>query len=511
MKINVLEYLEKTAQEAPDKIALIDEFGSITFGQLMERAKAMGSHIHRISGGETRRPVIVFVDRNLASIVSFFGILYSGNYYVPIDVQTPPARLEAMEASLLPLAGIDTADSASGAGAKDTSMDGTDSGMRILYAEAISAEVDEEALQQIRNNSIDTDPAYVMFTSGSTGVPKGVVVNHKGIIDLAEWLSETFAFSNEQIIGNQTPFYFDASVKDIYMCIRNAATMHIIPKKLFAMPVRLMQYLNESKINTILWATSAIRLMANLGVFKEIRPEFLKKIFFAGENMPAKQYNIWKAAMPDAEFFNLYGPTEITVDCAWYKVEREFADDESIPIGSACRNMEILLLDEKGNPVEPGDTGEIYVRGTGVALGYYNNAEQTAASFVQNPLQSNYPETVYRTGDLARYNEYGELIFASRKDTQVKHMGNRIELEEIETAVNALPGIGAAVCLYDRSKETIVLIYQGEGINKVDIVKGIRNRIPRYMTPGIFYEVEAMPETANGKINRRKLEEDYLT
>jgi amino acid adenylation domain-containing protein len=506
LKINVLEYLEDTAAKLPDKIALTDAEESLTFKQLLDRAKSMGTHIHMALKGEGGRPIIVFVNRNTRSIVSFFGVLYSGNYYVPVDDQTPEARINAIASILNPAVYIETSvkSESRARGGKDSfSID-------IDYEKAVKQEADYQLLQEVRSTFIDTDPAYIMFTSGSTGIPKGVAVSHRGIIDLAEWLGDTFNFSENDIIGNQTPFYFDASVKDIYTCVRNAATMHIIPRNLFAMPIKLIEYLNENKINTILWATSAIRLLANLGTFKEVRPKYLKKIFFAGENMQGKQFNIWKNAIPGGEFYNLYGPTEITVDCTWFKADREFSDDESIPIGRACRNMEILLLDERGKHAEEGEVGEIYVRGTGVALGYYNNKAQTERAFIQNPTHNNYPETVYKSGDLARYNEHGELVFVSRSDNQIKHLGNRIELGEIETAVNALPGIDAAVCLYDGLKEKIVLIYQGKDLSKADIVIGIRHKIPKYMIPTVFHARHQMPETANGKIDRKRLEREYL-
>lgn len=506
MKINVLEYLENTAKRLPNKTALHDEKGNITFSRLLNEAESLGCYIQQELKGATGRPIIVLVNRYVSSIVAFFGVLCSGNYYVPVDDQTPEERMAAIATSLSPAAYI----APPGGDGKICEEKLKSYCVGISYEKAMDVRVDRRMLESIRIKSIDTDPAYIMYTSGSTGIPKGVTVTHKGIIDLAEWLGDTFGFSEKDVLGNQTPFYFDASVKDIYTCIRNGATMYIIPKSLFAVPIRLIEYLNEYRINIIMWATSAIRLLANIGVFKEIKPRYLEKIFFAGENMYGKQYNIWKGAIPQGEFYNLYGPTEITVDCAWYKVDREFADDESIPIGKACRNKDILLLDNNGEPVREGESGEIYVRGTGVASGYYNNMLQTEKVFIQNPLQQNYPEIVYRSGDMARCNEHGELVFVSRGDNQIKHLGNRIELGEIEAAVNALPGIGAAICLYDSAKEKIILIYQGEGLSKTQIVKGIRNKIPRYMIPGNFYAIDVMPETANGKIDRKKLEEEFL-
>ncbi len=501
MQLNILDYLEESARTFPDKIAFSDESGCLTFFELFETSKAIGSYLIKRTSGQTGNPVAVFTERNIWSISAFLGVLYSGNFYAPIDIQTPEVRLKAMLSSLKPVASVFT---------DEYSQDCLGiMGLTMSVSEAISCPVDEDALKAIRNQIIDIDPAYVMFTSGSTGVPKGVVISHKSVIDLTEWLSTTFDLTNQDIIGNQTPFYFDASVKDIYITLRNACTMYIIPKKLFSSPLALVNYLSDNKINTILWATSAIKLLANFNVFSKTIPNTLKKIFFAGENMPAKQLNKWINAIPDACYINLYGPTEVTVDCAYYVVDRVFEDDESVPIGRKCANMDILLLNEELSPVNNGETGEIYVRGTGLAHGYYNDAHKTDLLFIQNPLNTCYREIVYKTGDLARYNQHGELVFVSRNDSQVKHMGMRIELGEIEVAVNAITGVELTVCFYDKEKSKIVLVYQSKEIDQADLLKALADKLPKYMFPNIIFRVDKMPENANGKIDRVEVQKGY--
>jgi len=256
---------------------------------------------------------------------------------------------------------------------------------------------------------IDLDPAYMIFTSGSTGTPKGIVIPHRGVIDLADWLAGEFGFNENDIIGNQTPFYFDASVKDICLTLRCGLTTHILSKKLFMFPARLIDALNEKHITSILWATSAINLTALSGIFESKTPLHLNKVFFAGEAMTGRTLSIWQKALPSANFVNLYGPTEATVDCSFYTVDRSFGEDEPVPIGTACRNMELLLLSEDLKPVAAGEIGEICVRGTGVALGYFGDPQKSNAAFIQNPLNSHWRDIIYRTGDLARMNENGEL------------------------------------------------------------------------------------------------------
>ncbi len=491
---NVLDYLENSAKNYPNKLAYTDEKNSITFDILKEYAKSLGSTIAEKTNNTIRRPIIVMVKNNVYDIVGFMGTLYSGNFYVPIDEKMPKERLEAIISKLNPL------------------MILHQSGYAVDYLafcieENITNEINIEDLKNIRNKIIDIDPAYIIFTSGSTGVPKGIVITHRAIIDLVEWLSETFDFTNEDALGNQTPFYFDASVKDIYLTLKNSLTMHIIPKKFFMFPIKLMEYLNKNKVTAILWATSAINLVANSKVLDLCQPESLHKVFFAGEAMYAKNLNVWRRVLPNAMYVNLYGPTEITVDCTYYIVDRDFADDEIIPIGNNCKNMEIILLDDEMNLDK---SGEICVRGTGVSLGYYNETEKTNTSFIQNPHNLYYRDILYKTGDIARYNEFGELVFICRKDGQVKHMGNRIELGEIEVVVNSLDDIDEAVCLFDSSSDKIILICKGRELTNSLIILSLSSKLPKYMLPNVIKILEDMPYNRNGKIDRVKLKEMFI-
>jgi len=251
-------------------------------------------------------------------------------------------------------------------------------------------------------------------------------------------------------------------------------------------------------------------MLSSSGVFSHAVPEYLTKISFAGETLYAKHLNTWRKHIPSAKFINLYGPTEATVDAAYYEVNREFSDGDVIPIGSACRNMEVFLLDENDAQIPPGhtgETGELCIRGTAVAFGYYGDIEKTNGVFVPDPRNRFWREYIYKTGDLARYNEYGELVFVSRADGQIKHMGARVELGDIEAAVLSLPGVLAAVCVHDTSKERIALIYSGE--NDAAILQKLRGILPAYMCPGEAIWLEAMPMTKNGKIDRVTLNQNH--
>jgi non-ribosomal peptide synthetase component F len=270
-------------------------------------------------------------------------------------------------------------------------------------------------------------------------------------------------------------------------------------------PLKLLKRLDEMSIDTLMWATAAVKLIGSSKALEKYVPQGLKCVFFAGENMPSRLLNIWRRALPDVKYVNLYGPTEITVDCAYYVVERELADDESVPIGAACGNMEIMLLDGD-TPVRSGESGEIVVRGIGVGLGYYNDAERSLAAFVQNPLNNAYREIVYRTGDIARVNGFGELVYLSRKDGQVKHMGSRVELGEIESVAAAIEGVELVFCAYDGDSDRIVMFYQGDA---TDLAAKLSGKLPRYMCPNAIERLDVMPVTPNGKIDRNGIWRSY--
>ena len=237
----------------------------------------------------------------------------------------------------------------------------------------------------------------------------------------------------------------------------------------------------------------------------------LNKILFAGEVMPNKQLNVWRKYMPNALFSNLYGPTEITVDCLYYIVDRKFEDDEPLPIGKPCSNSDVMILNDNNEFVKDNEIGEICVRGISLSMGYYNNPEKTREVFIQNPLNKSYPELIYRTGDLGYYNHYKEIMYVGRKDFQIKHNGYRIELGEIETAVSSIDEINNLCVLYNYSAKQIVLFYTG---NKELDLKYIRtkllSKIPKYALPTQIFYLEEMPLTANGKINRQRLHKEYI-
>ncbi|SFT32960.1 amino acid adenylation domain-containing protein [Lachnospiraceae bacterium XBD2001] len=488
----VTDYLEDTAGRIPEKTALIDEHRQVTFGTLQTEAKKIATKL--ISMGIEKQPVVVYMNKSVEVIETFLGVAYSRNFYSPIDIHMPGSRVEKILETLKPCAVITKRECLT-----DPNMFGD---TPILYFdELMEGSVDEEAVHAVTARAIDTDLLYVLFTSGSTGTPKGVIICHRSVIDYTEWVTKTFDIDETHIFGNQAPFYFDNSILDIYQMLKTGATMNIIPENLFSFPIKLLEYIEEQKINIIFWVPSALCLVANLKALGKRDISGLKKVLFCGEVMPNKQLNMWRRALPDALYANLYGPTEITDVCSYYIVDREFADTDSLPIGFPCENTDIMVINDQNQLVTGDEIGELCVRGTSLSFGYYNNPEKTEAAFVQNPLNTQYPEIIYRTGDLVKYNEYGEIIYCSRKDFQIKHMGHRIELGEIETAVSSIEDIQLCCCLYDEKRQKIVLFYTGE-IEGKEIGERLKDLVPEYMIPNRYKPLEEMPINLNGKIDR---------
>ncbi len=498
---NILELLERAARVDEGKTAYADEENALTYGELMDKAKAVGSALLRVG---RNKPIAVMVKRGAANLKAFLGVVYSGNFYVVIDEQMPTERIHTIIDTLNPAAFVVD-------GACLEKARGMEMNLDIFVLEEMEeGEENEEGLKKVRREMIDTDPLYALFTSGSTGVPKGAVISHRNVLAYSEWVCETFGITKDTVFGNQTPFYFSMSVLDVFATLRAGATLHVIPKSYFSFPLRLLTFLKEREVNTIYWVPSALGMVANWKALDAFDLPKLKKVLFAGEVMPVRQLNYWREKIPDAIYANLYGPTEATDICTYYIVDREFSPGESLPIGHACNNCAVMVLDEEGRPAKEGQEGELCIRGSFLAMGYYNNPDKTKEAFVQNPLNPHYPEWIYKTGDLVRYNERGELVFVTRKDFQMKKMGYRIEPGEIEAAAGAVPGLRACACIYVPKEKKICLFYQGK--EKPEEVGAIlTKRLPSYMMPDECIKMDQMPLNANGKIDRKELkrQRDY--
>lgn len=507
MPINIIEYFEKGALElCPNKTAIEHGQRAYSFAEVQRYAKRCAASLIRRCD-VTREPIAVFLGQSAYTIVADLGICYSGNIFSNLDVKAPPLRTKGIIEKIQPALIITS---------KVLGQQLIDAGIpenRLFHIEDIfdqAVEFDAVDFSARRDRLIDTDPLCIIHTSGSTGLPKGVVLNHRSVIDFMDWCFSHIALDGSERIGSLSPFHFDIYLLEIIFCLAKGATLVIVPSQFSVFPMQLVQFLADRKIGFIFWVPSIMVNISAQDLLKEADCSALKTILFAGEVFPTKHLNHWRRALPKAAFINLYGPIEISVDCTYFVVERDFSDEEALPIGFPCRNTDILILNENNRPCAVGELGELCVRGSSLAMGYWNDPDKTAAAFVQNPLNVRYPELIYRTGDLVLKNERGEIIFSGRKDFQIKHMGYRIELPEIEHQIVAIEGITNACVLYNAAEKQIVAFYEARpetGLTPARIRKELMAIFPKYMVPTAFHEMPELPRNPNGKIDRNGLKE----
>lgn len=483
-----LESLEKNALLYPNKIAFADINLQTTYSQLIEDSKKIATTI--INENLFKEPIVLYFEKNVDLCKCMIGCNYSGNFYVVIDTSMPNDRVLSIFETLKPKLII----------CADNLINNVpNNNIKVIsYSKAINCNINYKLLTNCYNKIIDTDLCYAIFTSGSTGKPKGTVINHNSLLKYLDWYISSMKITNQTIFGGQTPFYFSGSVSDFFSTIVTGATYHIIPKSYFMFPIKLVEFLNDRNVNTLYWVPSALAIFSILDVFKYATLKYVCHIMFLGEVMHVKYLNYLKSYLPNCRFTNMFGPTETVDICTYYDVDRDFSLDESLPIGKHADNIDTFILKENNTLAKIGEIGELCVRGSFLASGYYNMEEKTKEVFCQNPLQHSYPELIYKTGDLVYENEKNEYIYVSRKDFQIKHMGYRIELGEIESAITSMDNIRQALCIYDSNDDNIVLIYEGK-VKKDDILQRCNQKLPPYMVPNVIVKVSQILLNANGK------------
>lgn len=490
MKINIIEYFEDTIQKEPLKTAIIDGENRITFYDLRRKSKVLSSFIK-----SKNKPIGVFLSKSIESVIANIGILYSGNPYMNLDIKTPTNRIRNIIELIQPEIIITNENLA------DLILTAKPD-QKLLIFQNVDFSIDYNSSSVVEQ--IDTDPLCIINTSGSTGTPKGVILNHRSFIDFTEWAIETLKIADDEIIGSLSPLVFDIYSFELCMLMSKGSTIVIIPESYSPFPAKILQLMQTNRVNFIFWVPTIMVNIANMDLLDKIKLSDLRTIWFAGEVFPTKQFKYWYRALPNAKFVNLYGPIEITLDCTYYIINSEPNDDEPIPIGFPCRNTDILILNDNEPVKEVNEVGELCVRGSSLAMGYYNNQEKTQNVFVQNPLNNSYPEIIYRTGDMVSINSKNEIIFIGRKDSLIKHMGYRIELGEIEhVIINTLKIIDNGCVIYNNKTKEITLFYEStQDITINELKKTISNFFPKYMIPTVYIKVDSLPRNVNGKIDR---------
>lgn len=498
---HITQYMDTAIAQHPDRIALYDGEQALTFRQLHERALVAAQQIHQRLQGKTGRIVAVLLPKSAETVIADLAILYSGNAYMNLDVKNPQQRLKNIWDQTAPDLLITNA--------MQQELPPEMQAVLLLtpFAETCVSAEEEQNILRLRERCIDTDLLCVINTSGSTGTPKAVALSHRSFIEFTEIVRETGLLDNADVVGSLSPVVFDIFSFELCLLMARGSALVLIPESLAAFPVRLLELLERRKVTFLFWVPTIMVNIANMQLLDSVSLPDLRMVWFAGEVFPTAKFNYWRARLPHATFANFYGPIEITLDCLYHVISRPLRDDEPIPIGKPFRNTSILVLNEQNESVGPGEEGELCVRGSSLALGYYNNPEKTAEAFVQNPLQTAYPETIYRTGDIVSWNEYGELVFRGRKDTLIKHLGYRIELTEIEHAVvNVLHLVANACVHYDAEHKKIILFYEtAEPLPERELRQSLAGVLPRYMVPTVCLHVKEMPRNVNGKIDRLAL------
>ncbi|OEW74887.1 amino acid adenylation protein [Campylobacter sp. BCW_4332] len=500
MTTHIYDFLEKSLIKFSEKTAFVEPFAKerkeITYKDFDLFSKKLASEILKTLGNDNliQAPVLIILPKGIDCLISFFGVALSGNFYTLLDEKSPKERIEKVIEVLKPKLFITSKD-------LNFNLD-----LPTLYTQDFeSFNIDENLIKNAKEKHIDTNLLYVLFTSGSTGIPKGVSIAHKSVIDYVFHFCAAFEIDENEILANQAPFYFDASIRDIFPTIFCGAMLHILPNHLFAFPNKILECLEQEKVSMISWVPTVLTYFANEKELKKNLLVNLKKIVWSGEIFPTKYFNIWRKHLPNALFANLYGPTEITGTCCYCIIDRQFKDEELLPIGKAYKNTELLVFDENMNFISPkqiGVKGELFVRGTSLSLGYYNDKEKTKQAFIQNPLHDNYLDLLYKTGDIVSYNEFGELLCYGRADNQIKYMGHRIELGEIESVINSHASVKNSACIF---KEDIICFYESK--EELDFKSFLKDKLPSYMIPKNFIKINKFKLNQNGKIDRKVLKE----
>jgi len=496
---NILALFEETVQRFGPHTALAEENDKLTFSELQSLSRRLGRWL--LEKGLGGKAIGVLADQTIYTPVLYLGVAYAGGCYVPLDPDAPAEKQKKVVSSCkAPL--VLTWKQEDGDKLENE-------GFTCADLEDALGEFSDGALESPEHLTRDA-ALYLIYTSGSTGEPKGILKTHGAVLDFIGAYLQTFSFGPEDVLGCQTPFFFDASAKDLFMMLAAGCKMELLSKRLFVIPKKLVEYLNQRGVTVISWVPSALTVVSRLNTFRSVKPATLRRVMFVGEVFQPRQLALWREACPNVEFVNLYGSSEIAGVCCYYRVEGKVSEDSPLPMGKPLPNCKICLLSDGEPTTAPGVLGELYIASKALASCYLGDEEKTRQSFITAEFDG-VPRRWFKTGDLARYDEQGNLVFASRGDFQIKHTGHRIELGEIEAAAASLPGVVAACCLYQQEREMICLFCTGAERDSGVLMGKLRAVLPPYMVPKRYFFLDEMPLTPSGKMDRMALQREYLS
>lgn len=524
MKKLLQHWLSEQAEQQPEALAVVTPGDQISYGELEKKSNQLAT-VLKEAGCRRGDRVCFLMPKSPAAIISIFGILKADCLYVPLDLESPVARtskiIEKSKPKCLLAAGdvqqkvddllqdrtfeillgwLDPATSFSGKAQPS-----------FEYGEMAHA----PQLQPDYKNTPE-DAAQILFTSGSTGTPKGVMVKHSNIISFVNWATGYFGIEASDRLSNHTPLHFDLSTLDIYGSISTGAQMHVIPAGYNLIPNNLARFIREHELTQWFSVPSILNYMSKFGVVKQDDFPTLKRLIWCGEVFPVPALRHWMSRLPHVTFTNLYGPTETTIASSYYTVPEIPENNQvEIPIGYPCAGEKLHILDDQMRSVPTGETGSLYISGTGVTPGYWRDPERTREAFISN-AHANGDKIIYKTGDLAHFDENGLCYFHGREDTQIKSRGYRIELGEIENALNSLQmTVECAVVAiptegFEGQAICSAFVPADEQTDSSQLEHKLRNLLPSYMIPHHWRSYERLSKNKNGKIDRKKLKEEFL-
>lgn len=505
------------AENTPDKEAVRFNKQSLTYAELFEKSQQLACALQSY-GVKRGDRVGIFMYKNIYSAVALYGIMTAGAAYVPLDPYAPPNRIEY----IIKNCGISVVICHD---QKKTIMEEIEPNLSlsaIIGLDSIASNetpviawetVFQNPLElAVSFNGTEQDIAYILYTSGSTGVPKGIVHTHRSGLSFANWAVETYQLTAADVLSNHAPLHFDLSTLDFFAAAQAGATTAIIPEALTKFPASLSKWIQNEKITIWYSVPFALIQLMQRGKISEKDLSSLRWVLFAGEPYPTKHLREMMKIIPHAQFSNLYGPTETNV-CTFYNVTPIPEDqNDLIPIGKACHNIEALVMGENGQAVPDGEAGELYIRGGVVMLGYWGRSDLTEKSFFKRNSFDQFYDIFYRTGDLVQKMADGNFRFLGRKDRQIKTRGYRVELDEIETTILSHPDVQEAAVFPvsdgDGSHliEAAVIAQAGSALTTDHLYSLLNENLPNYAIPSKIYLLEDFPRTSTGKIDRRALQ-----